>query len=61
MSICSGAMLDQIHQPRLPPSIGHLPGDVTPAGARQRVDITQCHVMAAITLPRSIVISHLHL
>jgi hypothetical protein len=42
-------MLDLIQQPRLPPPIGHLPGDVTPAGARQRADVTPCHVIAAIT------------
>lgn len=46
---CVGAILDKAQQPRLPPSIGHLPGDVTPAGARQHV-VTTCHVMAAITL-----------
>jgi len=48
-----GAILDTAQQPRLPPSIGHLPGDVTPAGAPQHV-VTPCHVMAAITLSRSI-------
>jgi hypothetical protein len=40
VTCCVGAILHLVQQLRLPPPIGHLPGDVTPSGAQQRADVT---------------------